>query len=110
MLEIISKLLNSILNIVDAQQKQINDLKEQLSINSKNSSKPPWSDLKRSKKKQKTKKKSKKKQGAQPGHPGTFRKLEDSEVVNNIVYCKPQAYCICTSHIIVDDKYCRWQV
>ena len=30
MLEIISNLFNSILNIVDAQQKQINDLKEQL--------------------------------------------------------------------------------
>ena len=60
------------------------DLKEKLSVDTKNSSKSPSSDFKKSKKKKDISgKKSEKKQGAQPGHQGVNRKLEPVESVNN---------------------------
>ena len=67
-------------------QEEVSDLKEKLSVDSKNSSKPPSADFKNSKKKKATsRKKSNKKQGAQPGHKGVNRQLEPVENINHLV-------------------------
>ena len=60
-----------------AQRAEIAELKEKLSTNSKNSSKPPSTDFNKSKKNNKIiiNKRSDKKQGAQPGHVSVHRPL-----------------------------------
>lgn len=103
--------LEPLLLKIAALQEEVSELKEKLSINSKNSSKPPSTDLKKSKKKKKiSNKKSNKKQGAQPGHKGVNRKLEPVENINNIVECNPVSICDCGSNIVLNSKYIRHQV
>ncbi len=88
--------------------KTIEDLKEQLKLNSNNSSKPPSSDLKKPHKVKKEK--SNKKQGAQPGHKGTFRKLLPPEQVDQFVNCLPAEFCVCGGKIEIDNAPHRHQV
>lgn len=87
------------------------DLKEKLSVDSKNSSKPPSADLKKPKKRKNgIKKKSGKKQGAQPGHKGVNRSPEPIEHVNNIINCKPDIICNCGHNVVIYNKYIKHQV
>jgi transposase len=102
--------LEPLLITLVAQQAEIAALKEKLSVDSKNSSKPPSSDFKRSKKKKVSKKKSGKKQGAQPGHKGVNRQLEPAANISKIVECKPDIICGCGADITHSSKYTRRQV
>ena len=70
----VSLLFDALLVIVDQQDKRIKYLEDQLSLNSRNSSKPPSSDI--SKRSISVKGKSNRKSGGQPGHKG--HKLEMS--------------------------------
>lgn len=103
--------LESMLITIAALRAENADLKEKLSVDSKNSSKPPSADFKKHKKlKNEIKKKSGKKQGAQPGHKGVSRQLESIDKVNNIIDCKPSSYCICSGDIIYNTNHSKHQV
>lgn len=103
--------LEPLLITLVAQQAQIEDLKEKLSVDSKNSSKPPSTDFTKSKKKKKvSKKKSGNKQGAQLGHKGVNRQLELKENIDIIVERKPALICDCGSNRTLSSKYIRHQV
>lgn len=82
-------------------------LKEQLNINSKNSSLPPSKDLK---KKKQTKPKSTRNRGGQPGHKGNQRTLVDISEVDKVVICTPPMHCECGSTLSVMDDFERHQV
>lgn len=104
-------IIKDLINAVFTLSKKIVDLKEKLSINSQNSSKPPSSDFKKSKKKKSLKKKSDKKQGAQKGHKGSYRGFADTKAVHSTIDCKPVDSCICGGNININlDKYTRHQV
>src|SRR5262245_43653694 len=77
-------------------KKENDALREQLAINSANSSLPPSRDIKN---KKKVKSKSARKRGGQPGHKGWQRKILPPEDVNTIVDCKPAAMCDCGGNI-----------
>lgn len=66
---------------------RIAELEEQLRQNSRNSSKPPSSDLWRPKP---DKRDSGRKPGGQPGHPGTKRETVPSEQVDEVVDRDPE--------------------
>ena len=103
--------LEPLLITLVAQQAQISELKEKLSVDSKNSSKPPSADFKKTKKKRIVNRKgSSKRQGAQPGHKGINRALESVESVDSIVECKPDISCCCGASLAFKSKYIRKQV
>lgn len=103
--------INLLLNIIVLQKNKISELNEKLSVNSQNSSKPPSQDFKSFKKKKEAAKKSNKKQGAQLGHKGTNRKLEDIKNVNKIIDCNPDLSCTCGTNLIIGiDDYTRHQI
>ena len=82
--------LEPLLLAISALKAENADLKEKLSTNSKNSSKPPSTDFIKPKKYNKIiHKKSNKNQGAQPGHKGINRQFEPAENVNDIIECNP---------------------
>jgi transposase len=75
---------------------------EKLQTNSRNSSKPPSTDIHKKKKERrypKSRKKSTKKQGAQSGHKGKGRKLIPTEDVDDVVVCLPPSHCQCGGSI-----------
>ena len=75
------------------QEATIQALKERLSLNSKNSNKPPSSDRKDKNKAKRKRKASAKTRGGQPGHKGSSRKLlEPTEVIPSQA---PTDSCIC---------------
>lgn len=61
---------------------EIQELREKLNTNSKNSSKPPSQDPYRGKNRSQS---SGKKPGGQPGHPGHSRKIFSSEEVSKMI-------------------------
>lgn len=102
-------IISSLLAIIHAQQKIIEELKEKLNTNSKNSSNPP--SMERFKKKKlKKKAKSKRKQGAQPGHKGVARELLPTEIVDRVEICTPPNRCNCGSRIKQTQNFRRHQV
>jgi transposase len=103
----VKAIIATLLTIINAQQKIIEDLTEKLNTNSKNSSKPPSSEP--FKKNIKKKKKSKRKQGGQPGHKGVFRALLPVEEVDHIEICNPLKLCGCGSRIKLTGNYRRHQ-
>jgi transposase len=100
-------IINTLLAIINAQQKEIELLKEKLNTNSRNSSKPPSSEP--FKKMAKKKKKSKRKQGGQAGHKGVSRALLPPEEVDHIEVCYPSKHCDCGSRIKLTENYRRHQ-
>lgn len=104
--------LEPLLIRIAALQVENADLKEKISTDSRNSSKPPSTDFKKSRKKKEIhKKKSGKKQGAQPGHTGVNRQLEAIENVNYIIECKPVINCACGGNITIStNNYTKKQV
>ena len=78
------------------QEATIQALKERLSLNSKNSNKPPSSDRKDKNKAKRKRKASAKTRGGQPGHKGSSRKLLEPTVV--IPSQAPIDSCICGEH------------
>ena len=82
--------------------KTLENAEEKLQINSRNSSKPPSTDIHKKKKERrypKSRKKSTKKQGAQHGHQGKGRKLIPTEEVDDVVVCLPPSHCQCGGNI-----------
>lgn len=73
---------------IEQQQKRISQLEEQVGQTSRNSSKPPSSDLPHVKKPP-PKAKGKRRRGGQPGHKGHGRKLKPPEEVTRFVVSKP---------------------
>jgi len=75
----------------ESQQRAIEELKARLGKSSRNSSKPPSTDLPGQKKKKKRRKRrSGRRPGGQPGHPGTNRDLIPSEQADEIVEHFPE--------------------
>jgi transposase len=101
-----------LLEIIILQQKKISELTEKLSTNSQNSSKPPSLDFKLFKnKKNAAKKKSNNKRGAQLGHKGINRKLENPNNVNKIIDCNVDLACICGANLNHEpNNYSRHQI
>jgi transposase len=89
-------------------QAKVSHLEEKLATNSKNSSKPPSTDLfkaKKTKQKQHGAGKGKAlKQGAQKGHPGKGRQLLPPEQVNYTLICLPATTCDCNGQIEANPK------
>ena len=82
--------------------KTLENAEEKLKTHSRNSSKPPSSDMHKKKKERrypKSRKKSTKKQGAQRGHKGKGRKLMPIEDVDGVVVCLPPRHCQCGGSI-----------
>lgn len=109
----IKTIINALFAIIDAQQntieaqlKEIEELKEKLNTNSDNSSKPPSTELFKSHKKNKNKKK----RGGQPGHPGFTRNLLPENEVDHIEKHQPPEQCGCGGDIKVSTDYSRHQV
>ena len=89
-------------NKYNKQFKILENAEEKLQTNSRNSSKPPSSDIHKKKKERrdpKSWKKSTKKQGAQLGHTGKGRKLIPTEDVDDVVVCLPPSQCECGGSI-----------
>ncbi|KGP62141.1 hypothetical protein EP47_08460 [Legionella norrlandica] len=82
-------------------------LKEQLNINSKNSSLPPSRDLK---KKKQNKPKSGRTRGGQLGHKGHQRALVPMEQVNSVIVCPPRSHCDCGKALKILEQFQRHQV
>ena len=109
------QVIKDLFYIIEQLQLQINELheenkllKERLNLNSKNSSKPPSSDHKKSKNKRKS---SGKPSGGQPGHPGHYRALLEEKEVDHIVPRDLDDKCAhCGGIILANEDYLRHQV
>ncbi len=96
---------------VDALEKRIADLEEQVKLNSSTSSKPPSSDGPRHKPERPIKPKSGKKRGGQPGHKGHHRRLVPPEEVTEFVVHRPDICQYCGDRLVGEDTDpLRWQV
>lgn len=84
-------------------------LKEQLNLNSANSSFPPSQDYRKKKVKKKPPS-SGRSSGGQPGHPGHFRPLLDASKVDQVVYCQLPERCFCGGKIETGEEVHRHQV
>lgn len=91
---VISQLTEVISNLTT----ELSKLKEQLNLNSNNSSLPPSKDFKKKKAKSK-KSASGKKRGGQAGHSGHKRKLFPSSEADEIIKCVPQEECDCGGRV-----------
>lgn len=102
-------IINALMSIIHSQQKEIEELKEKLGTNSKNSSKPSSTEPFKKKPKKK-KNKSKRKPGAQPGHKGVYRELLPESEVDHIAKHHPAKRCDCGSRVKSTDTFRRHQV
>jgi len=108
--ELIHRLLGSISELFKRVEKleiENRELKERLNNNSSNSSLPPSIDFKKKKQKKPA---SKNKSGGQNGHKGHFRKLLESEKVDEIIHCKLPPQCSCGGKIDSREDFQRHQV
>jgi len=100
-----------IVQSISVLQAEVAKLREQLQLNSANSSKPPSSDPPYNKKPRESKKSSGKKRGGQLGHPGHHRKPVPPENVSEFRVYKPEACSHCGDALSGDDPApYRWQV
>jgi len=100
-------IINTLIVIINFQQKEIESLKEKLNTNSGNSSKPPSTTPFKPNKKNK---KSKRNRGGQPGHPGVTRNLLPENEVDKIEQHQPPEQCSCGGKIQPTPRYRRHQV
>ena len=108
--ELIHRLLGTISELFKRVEKleiENRELKERLNNNSSNSSLPPSKDFKKKKQKKPA---SKNKSGGQNGHKGHFRKLLESEQVDEIIHCKLPPQCSCGGRIDSREDFQRHQV
>ena len=92
-------------------REQLALLQERVTLNSKNSSKPPSSDGPGSAGNRAQRRASTRKRGAQPGHKGSFRALLDASQVEQIIDCAPAELCECGAVVQMDsDEPIRHQV
>ena len=90
-------------------QAQVQLLQERINLDSNNSSKPPSGNGPGQKNKS-NRRSSGKPKGAQPGHPGSTRKLLSVDEVNSITECQPPEICECGQAIQVMGAALRHQV
>lgn len=109
-------LIRNLMSLIDKQgmelkkqHAEIQLLKEQLTINSQNSSLPPSHDLKKKKKKS-SKHPSGRASGGQPGHPGHYRKMLDSTEADTITVCAAPKDCTCGGAVVENGNYQCHQV
>lgn len=81
---------------------RVRQLEERVSLNSRNSSKPPSSDGPGSGGNRALRRASQRKRGAQPGHKGHSRAMVDASAVDSIIECKPEPVCECGAVVGVD--------
>ena len=93
---------------IAALQEQLTLLQERVSLNSRNSSKPPSSDGPGSPRKPRPG--SGRSRGAQPGHKGHFRELLDAAQVDAVQDCLPPSHCPCGGAVQVSGQPLRHQV
>jgi transposase len=103
--------VRAVVRSIDALQKRIAQLEEQLKLNSDNSSQPSSSDKPGHKREKKGKLPSDKPRGAQPGHPGRTRTLLPPDQIDECRVYTPAACGHCGEVLSGEDPqpYC-WQV
>ena len=79
-------------------KERLSQIEEMLGLNSKNSSKPPSSDIKGKSKLGSLKAR---KRGGQKGHKGHYRKLWPRDKVKETILCPPQSECSCGGQVQV---------
>jgi transposase len=87
---------------IAALQQQVADLKQRVNQNSKNSSRPPSSDLPSVEKP--IRRSSGRKRGGQPGHKGVSRRLKPPEEVTAVIPVKPAHCDICNHPVSGEDS------
>lgn len=85
-------------------------VQERLSLNSRNSSKPPSSDGPGVGMNREQRRASQRKRGAQKGHPGAWRELLPVEQVDTVHDCPPPSHCECGGEVAQRGKPYRHQV
>ena len=89
---------------VSTLQAEVDKLREQVNKNSRNSSKPPSSDLPQKRTYPKPEPSGRKK-GGQKGHPGKGRKLKPASQVSRVVISKPVACATCGALLLGEDPH-----
>jgi transposase len=101
--------VETLTSLVHALQEQIGTLQDQLHQTSRNSSRPPSSDLPPHQRPHRPR--GQRRRGAQPGHPGSTRTLLPVEEVDEVVVLKPAQCTHCQAPLSGDDpKPWRHQV
>ena len=103
--------------VIDALAAQIALLTEQLtlvlerlSLNSRNSSKPPSSDGPGAGMNRAQRRASERKRGAQKGHPGAWREMVPDDQIKQVHECPPPTHCECGGEVAQRGKPWRHQV
>ncbi len=99
--------LSELVKRVEAVEIENTHLKEQIRINSSNSSLPPSKDYKKKKKKKPA---SSNASGGQVGHKGHFRQLVEPDKVDIFIQCPLTKPCVCGGSIKGIEDYQRHQV
>lgn len=100
--ESVRQLVVGLLATVEQLQQAMAQLREQVSKNSQNSSKPPSSDPPSVKRKP-PRAKGQRQRGGQPGHPGKGRGLKPSDQVSRFVVSRPSACAACGTLLMGED-------
>ena len=79
-------------------QEQLDELKDRAGLNSRNSSKPPSSDGPQVGKRVRSG--TGRKRGGQPGHPGAYRELVETEQLTEVVEVHPEGRCECGAQVV----------
>ncbi|MBI1184854.1 IS66 family transposase [bacterium] len=96
---------------VDALEKRVAELEEQLKLNSATSSKPPSSDGPQHKREKTSKAPSGRKRGGQSGHKGQHRQLVPPEAVSEFISYRPETCAYCGVTLAGQDANpLRWQI
>ena len=105
------QVIDSLATQIAVLTEQLNAVLERLSLNSRNSSKPPSSDgpggsgMNRAQRRA-----SVRKRGAQKGHPGAWREMAPAEQVKDVQECPPPEQCECGGAVQQRGKPWRHQV
>jgi len=101
--------VETLTSMVHALQEQVGTLQEQLNQTSRNSSRPPSSDLPQQQRPPRPR--GQRRRGGQPGHPGSTRTLIPVDEVDEVVVLKPEQCTHCHAPLSGDDpKPWRHQV
>ena len=103
------EVIDTLVQLVAEQQREIAWLHERVTLNSKTSSKPPSSDGPGSANRAQ-RRASPRKRGAQKGHPGSYRALVEEAQVDQVVDCPAPGVCECGAPMTPAGEPVRHQV
>ena len=103
------EVIETLVQLVDKQQREIAWLHERVTLDSKTSSKPPSSDGPGSANRAQ-RRASERKRGAQKGHPGTFRAPVEEAQVDQVIDCPVPPICECGAPVTPAGEPVRHQV